>query len=325
MKKDILKILRCPKTKQQLFLEDTESHNDEVYDGILLTENGANRYPIEKGVPRFVPQESYADSFGFQWNLYSKTQLDSFSGHTISFDRFWESSGWDKDELKDKWVLDIGCGSGRFTEVALEAGANVVALDYSSAVDACYNNFKEHPRFHVVQGDIYELPLATAFSFVYCLGVLQHTPDPSKAFLAIPSVLSTGGKICIDFYEKTWKSNLLPKYWLRPLTRHLPKRLLFSVLKKSVPTLLKLSRQLGRVYFLGSLLKRVVPVANYYGIYPLTEKQHIEWSLLDTFDWFSPQYDKPQTQEVARLLMEKARLRDIEVFKLGHIVARGTK
>jgi len=62
----------------------------------------------------------------------------------------------------------------------------MMALDYLSAVDACYANLKDHPNLHVVQGDIYELPFAKgAFSFIYSLGVLQHTPDVAKVFAAL--------------------------------------------------------------------------------------------------------------------------------------------
>jgi len=52
--------------------------------------------------------------------------------------------------MKGKWVLDAGCGSGRFAEIALATGANVVALDYSSAIDACWNNLKENPNLYIV-------------------------------------------------------------------------------------------------------------------------------------------------------------------------------
>ena len=62
--------------------------------------------------------------------------------------------------MNGSWVLDAGCGAGRFAEIALSSGANVVALDYSSAVNACYLNLKEHSNLHVVQGDIYALPFA---------------------------------------------------------------------------------------------------------------------------------------------------------------------
>ena len=51
------------------------------------------------------------------------------------------------------------------------------------------------------------------------LGVLQHTPDVFGAFLSLPPMLEPGGKICVDYYEKTWKSIMLPKYFLRPITK----------------------------------------------------------------------------------------------------------
>jgi ubiquinone/menaquinone biosynthesis C-methylase UbiE len=96
--------------------------------------------------------------------------------------------------MNGKWVLDVGCGSGRFAEVALSSGAHVVALDYSSAVDACYTNLRHHENLHVIQGDIYSLPFApSTFSFVYSLGVLQHTPDVAKAFATLPPIVSGGG------------------------------------------------------------------------------------------------------------------------------------
>jgi SAM-dependent methyltransferase len=88
--------------------------------------------------------------------------------------------------MKGKWVLDAGCGSGRFAEIALATGANVVALDYSSAIDACWNKLKENPNLYVVQSNIYEAPFApNSFDYVYCLRVLHHTPDVKKTFSPI--------------------------------------------------------------------------------------------------------------------------------------------
>ena len=298
----------------------------EIESGFLVSADMNYKFKIQKGVPRFVPLENYSDNFGMQWNIYSRTQLDSYSKQTISADRFWNATGWDKDTLKDQWVLDVGSGSGRFTEIALNAGAKVVALDYSSAVDACYNNFRDHENFHVVQGDIYEFPFDVGlFSFVYCLGVLQHTPDPQNAFLSLPKMLKKDGRICVDYYEKSWKSALLPKYWLRPITKRIPKVFLFAMLKRITPLLLLVSRIIGAIPVVGRLISRAIPVVNYYGIYPLSKQQHLEWSLLDTFDNLSPQYDNPQTRSSARLWMEKANLHHIEVLKAGHIVARGQK
>ena len=327
MKEEFLEILRCPKTKQKLFFEGSTSAIDEVVEsGSLKTIDDRFEYMVENGIPRFVQKNNYADSFGMQWNLYSKTQLDSHSGFDISAKRFWNATGWKDSELTGKWVLDVGCGSGRFTEIALSAGAKVVALDYSSAVDACKSNFINNNNLFIVQGDLYELPFdLDTFSYVYSLGVMQHTPDPKKAFKVLPKVLKQEGKICVDYYEKSFKSMLLPKYWLRPITKKIPNEKLFVFLQKTTPFLLLCSNLISKLPFIGNTLKRIIPVANYNGILPLNRKQHLEWSLLDTFDWLSPAHDHPQTRKTIKEWMEEAGIKDIEILKAGHLVARGKK
>jgi 2-polyprenyl-3-methyl-5-hydroxy-6-metoxy-1,4-benzoquinol methylase len=304
----------------------SQNAGGEIDSGWLVSSDGQQRYPVHGGIPRFVPESNYADSFGMQWNHFAKTQLDSHSGHPISAERFWKATGWRPEDLRGQWVLDVGCGSGRFAEVALAAGAHVVALDYSSAVDACYANLKAHTQLHVAQGDIYALPFAPeSFSFVYSLGVLQHTPDVASAFAALPPMLARGGRLCVDYYEKSFKSRLLPKYWLRPITTRLPRLRLFAALERLVPLMLSISRALARVPVAGRLLKRVVPVVNYDGVYPLTEPQLLEWALLDTFDMLAPAYDQPQTAATARRWLEQAGFRNIEVVRAWHLVGRGVK
>jgi SAM-dependent methyltransferase len=281
---------------------------------------------VIKGVPRFVPESNYADNFGMQWNRFAQTQLDSVSGHPITAKRFWAATGWDPAKLRGKWILDVGCGSGRFAEVASETGAQVVALDYSSAVDACAANLKARPNVHVVQGDIYSLPLAPqSFDYVYSLGVLQHTPDPAMAFSALPPMLTPGARLCVDVYERNLTGLLHPKYFFRPVTRRVSAAKLLNALQASVPPLLALSRSLSAIPFVGRLLARAIPVANYEGVLPLSAAQLREWALLDTFDWFAPRFDSPQTATTLRRWFEVAGLLQIEILKAGHLVGRGTK
>lgn len=326
MRTELLEILRCPNTGQRLALEQPAPAGGEIDEGWLASADGRHRYPVRGGIPRFVPASNYADNFGMQWNAFRHTQLDSHSGLPISAERFWKATGWRPEELAGQWLLDAGCGAGRFAEIALQAGAKVVALDYSSAADACLANLGRHPNLHVVQGDIYALPLPPGFfPHVYSLGVLQHTPDAARAFAALPPMLAPGGRLCVDFYEKSWKSLLQPKYWLRPLTKRLPKARLFAALQASVPALLALSRLLGKVPLAGRGLKRLVPVADYRGILPLSEQQHLEWSLLDTFDWLAPAFDRPQTAATLRRWLEEAGLEQAETLKAGHLVGRGRR
>jgi 2-polyprenyl-3-methyl-5-hydroxy-6-metoxy-1,4-benzoquinol methylase len=324
MKKEFLKILRCPKTGESLNIEDYILNDDDIVEGMLITADKNNKYPISNSIPRFVPKSNYADNFGMQWNKFSQTQLDYYSGLSVSKNRFFSATEWKPETMKGKWVLDIGCGAGRFAEIALSTGANVVALDYSSAVDACYENLKDHPNLYIVQGDIYELPFQkNSFDYVYSLGVLQHTPDVERAFFCLPQMLNNSGKICVDFYEKSWKSTLLPKYWLRPITKRIPKDKLFKSLEVIVPILLPISIFISKIPLIGKVLKRAIPVANLADEIPLNMQQLKEWALLDTFDWLSPEYDNPQNGKTVYEWLSRAHFKNIKVLKAGHLVGRG--
>ena len=323
---EFLEILRCPKTGQRLDLKEPVYQEGRVQSGLLVTVDGLNSYPVEKFIPRFVARTNYADNFGMQWNKFAKTQLDSFSGHNISAQRFWKATGWTKNQMTSKWVLDVGCGSGRFAEIALQTGANVVALDYSESVEACYNNLKQYPNLHVVQGDIYSLPfIKESFSYIYSLGVLQHTPDVEGAFNSLPPYLKNQGSLCTDVYWKRLRTMLHLKYLLRPFTKRLPQDKLFNTLEIVVPHLLNISQVLGSVKYIGNVLKRLIPVADYTGIYPLSKEQLEEWALLDTFDMLAPAYDSPQTPTTIKKWMEDAGLKDIEILQANLLVVRGDK
>src|SRR5437762_8433499 len=138
MKRDLLEILCCPECRGDLRLVGAEEASGEIESGELQCTACRRIYPIIRSIARFVPAENYADNFGFQWNRFRKTQLDSHTGLPISRDRLFFSTEWPAEELRGKRVMDAGCGAGRFAEVSLSTGARVVAVDYSSAVDACY-------------------------------------------------------------------------------------------------------------------------------------------------------------------------------------------
>jgi uncharacterized protein YbaR (Trm112 family) len=43
--------------------------------GELICTSCARRFPIVRSIPRFVPGEEYAESFGYQWNRFDRLQL----------------------------------------------------------------------------------------------------------------------------------------------------------------------------------------------------------------------------------------------------------
>jgi SAM-dependent methyltransferase len=129
-----------------------------------------------------VPVENYAANFGLQWNRFRQTQLDSYTGLSLSRQRLFLASGCPTC-LEGQLILEAGSGAGRFTEVLLETGAEVFSFDYSNAVEANASNNGEQPNLHLFQGDIFNIPFSKeSFDEVICIGVLQHTPDPQRAF-----------------------------------------------------------------------------------------------------------------------------------------------
>jgi SAM-dependent methyltransferase len=324
MKRRMLEILCCPECRGDLHLTLAVEHDSEVESGSLSCAGCAKAYEIARSVPRFVPSQNYAGSFGIQWNLFRRTQLDSQTGVPCSRERFIRQTGWPPD-LAGKRVLDVGCGAGRFAEVALSFGADLIALDYSSAVDACLQNCRS-PNLDAVQGDIFQLPFKeAAFDFVYCFGVLQHTPDPERALCGLASQLRPDGRLAVDVYPKLFLNTLWPKYWLRPITRRLPPERLLRLVNVMVRLLLPVSVGLRRIPVAGHKLSYLVPVANYQGVYPLSRSQLREWAILDTFDMLAPAHDHPQSAAMLRSCLKRSGLKQIEVFRSGFLVARAVK
>ena len=115
------------------------------------------------------------------------------------------------------------------------------------------------------------------------------------------------------------------KYIVRPITKRLNQDKLFSFLENNTSWMLSLSTFLKRIPVLGIFLMRLVPVANYTDVYPLSKEQLKEWALLDTFDMLAPQYDSPQTETTIRKWMEEEGLQSIETIHANLLAVRGIK
>lgn len=324
MNHDLVNVLACPRCGNTLATDIEREADGEIESGSLRCRACEQRYPIVRFVPRFVPPDNYSGSFGLQWNRFRRTQLDSTTGQPITRSRFFAQSGWDPAAMAGAWTLDVGCGAGRFAEVALGTGTRLVAVDYSSAVDACRANLGAHASLDVIQADVYRLPFRPrAFEYVYCFGVLQHTPDPRASFEALTRQLAPGGRIAVDLYPKIALNALWPKYWLRPVTRRLAPERLLPLVSGMVRLLWPISLALGRVPGVGRKLRHALPIANYESVLPLTPAALKEWAVLDTFDMLAPAHDHPQSVDAVRAWFEAAQFGEIEVFRRGLVVGRG--
>jgi SAM-dependent methyltransferase len=273
-------------------------------------------------VPRFVPPDNYAQSFGFQWNRHARTQLDSYTGVPISAERVAIATGWPRC-LEGEVVLEAGSGAGRFTEILVKSGATILSFDYSKAVDANASNNRGAPNLLLFQGDIFSIPCrAKSLDRVFCLGVIQHTPDPARAFRSLASRVKSGGQLVIDVYAKSWVSMLHWRFLLRPLTKRMSKERLYALVERWTPPLIPAAALLRKLF--GRVGARALPIAEYSHL-GLSAPINRDWAILDTFDMLSPQFDSPQSPHTVKAWFEGAGFRDIEVFRGPNgVVARGT-
>lgn len=276
-----------------------------------------------RGIPRFVPSEEYASSFGLQWTRHAKAQLDSYTGMPISRTRLFAVTRW-PERMEGERILEVGCGAGRFTEVLATTGAEVWSFDLSQAVEANHTNHGHLPSVHVFQASITDLPFAPGqFDRVLCLGVLQHTPDPAASFRALAAQVRPGGALAVDVYRKDLAALLQWKYALRPITKRVPAERLYHAVAATVPRLLPIARMARRVA--GRAGARLVPVATYDHL-GLPQDVAREWAILDTFDMYSPAHDHPQTLATVRRWFNDAGFTEVVVAKGANgIVGRGRK
>lgn len=315
MRLEHLALLACPACGHDLVLSATHTTTDgRVNTGALLCTACETRHPIVASVPRFVPADNYASGFGFQWRKHSRTQYDGYSGSSISEERFFGATRWPRN-MQGECILEVGGGSGRFTEHAASTGAVVASLDYSAAADANYASNGHRSNVLIVQADVYAMPFRRAsFDRCYCFGVLQHTPDVEGAFRCLPRMLKPGGYLAVDVYRKPRGMRRLTatKYYVRPITRRMKAELLYSLTSRYVRLMWPLARLLRRVPYLGVRLNWALLVPDYGESLPLSDKQLREWAELDLFDMLSPTYDSPQDLETLRQWFEAAGLTNVE-------------
>ena len=263
MNAELLRLIRCPRCRlQELELARGPSH-------ALVCRSCAATTAVVDGIPRLAGgTESYAASFGRQWNRYDVARPEE-DGAT-----FRVKTGFAPGDLAGRLVLDAGCGGGRYARLVASHGAKVIGVDLSAAVIKAAALCESHPNAAIIQADLLDLSLADGvFDLVYSIGVLHHTPDPRKAFGEIARKVKPGGRMAVWLYRR----NVFLQEWLNSGIRSITTRLPSRVLE---PLCVGLGA-MGSVPVLNRTLNKI---ANF--------SSHPDWTLrvCDNFDWYAPRY-----------------------------------
>lgn len=236
MRRRLLDLIVCPRTKSRLELRVTQEEGDEILEGELVSESGVV-YPIQRGVPRLLPDaarvsneaQRTVDRFGEQWD-----EFDFMGPHYEEQFLGWISPN-QRETFRDKVVLEGGCGKGRHSTLVSQWGAkDVLAFDLGSAVDTAYRNCRHLPNVHVVQADMFHLPVKpAAVDVAFSVGVLHHTPNPSHCFRELVKSVRPGGRVIAWVYGR--ENNGWIIYGVNPvrtaITSKLPHRTVYQLAK----------------------------------------------------------------------------------------------
>lgn len=308
MTRTLLRVLCCPTCRGDLRLAaDATPDAPSIESGELRCDGCAGTWPIVRGVPRFVARDAYVGSFSYEWNRWNRVQLDRPDGDRESEETFAEKTGLRPADVQGRVVLDVGCGAGRFLEVASRWGAEAIGVDLSFAVEASQANLGSRPNVNVVQADVFHLPFRDeAFDVIFSIGVLHHTPDTERAFKALPQLLRDGGLIAVWLYHYTDPVYRAASDFWRSIFSRMPRRLAYVWCWWLVVLLSPLYRSRAiRWPGLRELPRRI----------PVSPHPKFHWRVLDTFDWWTPVYqDKLCSPRRVLGWFGDCRLRDLDVL-----------
>jgi SAM-dependent methyltransferase len=105
-------------------------------------------------------------------------------------------------------VVDLGCGSGAFTELLRQAGYSSVGVDISPKLVAIGR--KKYPNLELIEGDAERLPFPkVSFDGVLLSALVHHFPDPIRLIAEVHRVLKPGA--CFVAFDP---NRLNPFMWL---------------------------------------------------------------------------------------------------------------
>ena len=249
------------------------------------------------------------ESFGKEW-----TKFRTFSENEIKIagDQYFDIVN-EAIAGKDSFVLDIGCGTGRWSRYLADKVKFIEAIDPSDAVFSAVKFNKDKKNFRVTNASVDNIPFDNdSFDFIMCLGVLHHIPDTESALQNAVKKLKPQGHILLYLYYDLenrgflYRSLFFISGILRRIISSMPYRLKFLICE-----IIAFSIYLPLIassYFVKIIFKN-----NWYKKIPLSYYLNKSISIIrnDALDRFGTPLEKRFSKSEILAMMKKANLCDI--------------
>ena len=141
--------------------------------------------------------DALLDSFGSEWSKFHSFSTEELERVGSELFDLWPGEGHGRVGT----LLDIGCGSGRWSCYLAPRAGHIDALDPSSAVLKAAEVHAGLANVRWARAKAEALPFEDGvFDMVLCIGVLHHLEDPGSALREVRRVLSPGGHLYFYVY-----------------------------------------------------------------------------------------------------------------------------
>ena len=249
-------------------------------------------------------------SFGDEWNKFHH-----FPKSTIAkicdeyFDIIDESI-----VNKQTYMIDIGCGSGRWSEYFLDKAGFIESVDPSEAIFAADDLLGKQDNLRLTRASVNTLPWPDkTFDFGMSIGVLHHIPDTAAALATCVQKIKIGGYFYLYIYYKLDNRGFLFKslFKLSDVFRRMvcklrakPKKIVCDILAVFAYMPFVLTARICKTIGLKKLAKRI----------PLYAYANKDFYIIrnDSLDRFGTKLEQRFTKAEITSLMERAGLSEIK-------------
>ena len=267
------------------------------------------------------------NSFGEEW-----TKFSSFSEEEIknAGDQYFDIV---TEEIcnSSSVVLDMGCGTGRWSKYLANRVKFIEAIDPSKAVLSASHLTKDLKNVRVTQAGVDSIPFADeSFDFAMGVGVYHHIPDTQKAVLDTVKKIKKGGYLLIYLYYSLdnrgggYKFLFKMSTIIRKIVSSMPNRL-----KKITCDFIAFFIYMPFV-MLARLFKVFFPKGKVWEKIPLSYYNDKSWNIIknDALDRFGTPLEQRFSKKELVQILESCGIEDVAVsdgLPYWHAVGRKMK
>jgi len=116
------------------------------------------------------------------------------------------------DGLRNKAVLDVGCGGGILAEAMAAQGARVTGIDLSEKALGVAKLHQLESRaeveYRLISAEALAASAPNSYDVVTCMEMLEHVPEPASTIAACAQLARPGGMVIFSTINRNAKSYL---------------------------------------------------------------------------------------------------------------------